>query len=75
MTGPAVVHGVVRIRNEVRDTARRGQELPRQKHAWSWRVSKGVSGVGQWGKEVGDKVNAKEAAGTSLGLLSLAPQC
>jgi len=31
--------------------------------------------VGQWGKEVGDTVNAKEAAGISLGLLSLAPQC
>ena len=31
--------------------------------------------MGQWGKEVGDTVNAKEAAGISLGLLSLAPQC
>lgn len=66
---------MVRFQNEVRDPGRRGQELQRQEHAWSWRESKGVSGVGQWGKEVGDTVNAKEAAGISLGLLSLAPQC
>lgn len=33
----------------------------RGRSAWSWRDSKGVGGVGQWGKEVGDKVTAKEA--------------
>ena len=71
----AAVYGMVRIQNEARDPGRRGQELQRQEHAWSWRDSKVVGGVGQWGKEVGNKVTAKEPAGISLGLLSLASQC
>lgn len=60
MTGIAVFCGVIRTLNEVRGIwGWREWEAHRQAHAWSWRDSMGVSGVGQLGREVEDKIKSK----------------